>query len=189
MKVKSVNFSQLSDIMGFTILLKKTDDCYNVLGLLHQKYSYVPGRFKDYISTPKPNGYQSLHTTLIGPVNRRIEIQVRTFKMNDQADLGVAAHWIYKEKVDKNEGKQYKGTIKYPSIPLSFEDIYVYSTQGDRFDILAQQYYSDSSLWWVISSANGELKQDSYYIPEGTQIRIPQNISEVVSKFKNLNER
>jgi len=87
------------------------------------------------------------------------------------------------------EGKQYKGTIKYPSIPLSFEDIYVYSTQGDRFDILAQQYYSDSSLWWVISSANGELKQDSYYIPEGTQIRIPQNISEVVSKFKNLNER
>ena len=65
MKVKSVNFSQLSDIMGFTILLNNIDDCYNVLGLLHQKYSYVPGRFKDYISTPKPNGYQSLHTTLI----------------------------------------------------------------------------------------------------------------------------
>ena len=70
MKVKSVNFSQLSDIMGFTILLNEIDDCYNVLGLLHQKYSYVPGRFKDYISTPKPNGYQSLHTTLIGPINR-----------------------------------------------------------------------------------------------------------------------
>ena len=87
MKVKSVNFSQLSDIMGFTILLEKKDECYNVLGLLHQKYSYVPGRFKDYISTPKPNGYQSLHTTLIGPINRRIEIQIRTFKMNDQADL------------------------------------------------------------------------------------------------------
>ena len=99
-------------VISEIILLKKTDDCYNVLGLLHQKYSYVPGRFKDYISTPKPNGYQSLHTTLIGPVNRRIEIQVRTFKMNDQADLGVAAHWIYKEKVDKNILSSFKKAIK-----------------------------------------------------------------------------
>ena len=96
---KISDFSQLSDIMGFTILLDNIDDCYNVLGLLHQKYS-LPGRFKA-ISTPKPNGYQSLHTTLIGPVNRGIEIQVRTFKMNDQADLGVAAHWIYKKKLIK----------------------------------------------------------------------------------------
>ena len=68
MKVKSVNFSQLSDIMAFTILVKDTKTCYEVLGLLHQGYSYVPGRFKDYISTPKPNGYQSIHTTLIGPL-------------------------------------------------------------------------------------------------------------------------
>lgn len=88
-----------------------------------------------------------------------------------------------------SEGARYRGTTKYPDIPLSFEDIYVYATQGDRFDILAQQYYKDSSLWWIISSANGTLKQDSYFIPEGTQIRIPQNITEVLSKFKQLNER
>jgi len=84
-------------------------------------------------------------------------------------------------------GKRYKGTTKYPTIPLSFEDVYVYSTQGDRFDILAQQYYGDSSLWWVISTANSDLAQNSYYIPEGTQIRIPQNITQILSLFDNLN--
>ena len=89
----------------------------------------------------------------------------------------------------KQEGKGYIGTTKYPEIPLSLEDIYVYATQGDRFDILAQQYYNDSSLWWVISTANTTLKQDSYFIPEGTQIRIPQNISSIITKFTQLNER
>ena len=84
-------------------------------------------------------------------------------------------------------GKRYKGTTKYPTIPLSFEVIYVYSTQGDRFDILAQQYYGDSSLWWIISSANSDLSQNSYYIPEGNQVRIPQNITQILSLFDNLN--
>lgn len=88
---------------------------------------------------------------------------------------------------DKN--KRYYSTTKYPTIPLSLNDIYVYTTQGDRFDILAQQYYQDPSLWWVISSANRGLSQNSYYIPEGTQIRIPRNITEIISSFNALNER
>jgi phage tail protein X len=88
-----------------------------------------------------------------------------------------------------SKGKNYYGTTKYPEIPLSFEDIYVYTTQGDRFDLLAQEYYSDSSLWWIISSANSDLPQNSYYIPEGRQIRIPQNIGAVISQFKALNGR
>tara|TARA_R110000803_G_C11984319_1_gene321136 strand:+ start:749 stop:1051 length:303 start_codon:yes stop_codon:yes gene_type:complete len=88
-----------------------------------------------------------------------------------------------------NQGRRYYGTTKYPTIPLSVDDIYVYTTQGDRFDIIAQQYYSDSSFWWIISSANSGLPQNSYYIPEGTQIRIPQNISEVISNFNSLNGR
>ena len=101
MKVKSVNFSQLSDIMGFTILLEKKDECYNVLGLLHQKYSYVPGRFKDYISTPKPNGYASLHTTIIGPLGRPVELQIRTKEMNEVAYLRYAS--VYKEFSDVSD--------------------------------------------------------------------------------------
>lgn len=88
-----------------------------------------------------------------------------------------------------SEGKRYLGTTKYPKIPLSLSDIYVYATQGDRFDILAQQYYKDSTLWWIISSANSDLPQDSYYIPEGRQIRIPQDIGSIISQFQNLNER
>lgn len=89
----------------------------------------------------------------------------------------------------KKDNNRYIATTKYPDIPNSFEDIYVYTTQGDRFDILAQQYYNDSTLWWIISNANNNLKQDSYFIPEGTQLRIPQNISLVLSKFKQLNDR
>jgi len=84
-------------------------------------------------------------------------------------------------------GKRYYGTTKYPDLPLDFNDIYVYSTVGDRFDILALQYYSDSTLWWVISTANYNLTQGSYYIPEGYQIRIPANISRIITQYNALN--
>ena len=93
------------------------------------------------------------------------------------------------EILQTDNNKRYYGTTKYPEIPLLFSDIYVYTTQGDRFDILAQQYYSDSSLWWIISLSNSDLPQNSYYIPEGRQIRIPQNIAAVISQFRTLNER
>lgn len=85
-------------------------------------------------------------------------------------------------------GKRYYGTTKYPEIPLDFNDIYVYSTIGDRFDILALQYYNDPTLWWVLSIANANLTQDSYYIPEGSQIRIPANISRIMAQYNALNQ-
>lgn len=91
--------------------------------------------------------------------------------------------------LSSNKGKRYFSTTKYPTIPLSINDIYVNTTQGDRLDILAQQYYQDSSLWWIISSANSALLQNSYYIPEGQQIRIPQNITGAITNFNALNER
>lgn len=85
-------------------------------------------------------------------------------------------------------GKRYKVTTKYPDIPLSFDDIYVYTDEGDRFDILAQAYYSDSNLWWVISNANPQLPQNSMFPPIGIQIRIPGNIGSILLEYDKLNE-
>jgi phage tail protein X len=88
------------------------------------------------------------------------------------------------EKINKK--RVYK-TVRYPDVPLSENDIYVYTVQGDRFDILAQQYYNDSSLWWVISIANDNISQNSLVIPEGIQIRIPANPNSIIRTFNNIN--
>ena len=113
MQIKAVNFAQLSDIMAFKILVEDVKTCYDVLGILHSQYTYVPGRFKDYISTPKPNGYKSIHTTLIGPLSRRIEVQIKSNEMDEEADYGLAAHWIYKAKSKgiAPEGKDIKSPL------------------------------------------------------------------------------
>tara|TARA_R110002072_G_scaffold96782_6_gene212730 strand:+ start:3476 stop:3778 length:303 start_codon:yes stop_codon:yes gene_type:complete len=85
------------------------------------------------------------------------------------------------------QGKRYKTTVKYPDLPLSFDDIYAYTDEGDRFDILAQTYYSDSNLWWVISIANPQFNQNSMYPPLGVQIRIPGNIGAIILDYQQLN--
>ena len=116
MQRKDVAFEQLSDIMAFRVMVPSLEDCYRALGVLHSAFPMVPGRFKDYISTPKPNGYQSLHTGVIGPEQHRIEIQIRTQEMHGVAEMGVAAHWRYKQKGNseataggpQTEGKQYR---------------------------------------------------------------------------------
>lgn len=94
---KNVSFEQLSDIMAFRITVGTLQECYQALGIVHAHYPLMPGRFKDYISTPKPNGYRSLHTGVIGPGRNRIEVQIRTRDMHEIAELGVAAHWAYKQ--------------------------------------------------------------------------------------------
>jgi GTP pyrophosphokinase len=95
MQRQQVEFEQLSDIMAFRIIVNRSDQCYKTLGIIHGRYSAVPGRFRDYLSTPKPNGYQSLHTGVLGPEKHRIEVQIRTNKMHEIAERGVAAHWRY----------------------------------------------------------------------------------------------
>lgn len=108
MQHRNVEFEQLADIMAFRIVVDSVEQCYQALGVIHSAYPVVPGRFKDYISTPKPNGYRSLHTVVIGPEKQRIEIQIRTQEMHDIADRGVAAHWQYKQGEGLKEGKQYR---------------------------------------------------------------------------------
>ena len=107
MQQKNVSFEQLADIMAFRIIVADVAQCYQALGLLHGSYQVLPQRFKDYISVPKPNGYRSLHTGVIGPHGQRIEIQIRTAEMQEQAERGVAAHWIYKQGGPSTDAPQY----------------------------------------------------------------------------------
>lgn len=110
---RNITFEQLSDLMAFRIIVPNLQECYQALGLIHSSYIMIPGRFKDYISRPKTNGYQSLHTTLIGPYSQKIEIQIRTQEMHEICEFGVAAHWHYKQKTKNkiaanlHEGTQY----------------------------------------------------------------------------------
>jgi len=108
MQRKNVGFEQLSDIMAFRILVDSVENCYQALGVIHSHYHVIPGRFKDYISTPKPNQYQSLHTGIMGPEQQRIEIQIRTHEMHEVSELGVAAHWGYKAGAPRTDGLQYR---------------------------------------------------------------------------------
>ena len=100
MQNKQISLEQLSDIYGFRAVVKTVDECYRVLGVIHTTWSTVPGRFKDYISTPKQNGYQSIHTTIVGPRHQRVELQIRTHDMHYVAEYGVAAHSLYKDQVN-----------------------------------------------------------------------------------------
>jgi guanosine-3',5'-bis(diphosphate) 3'-pyrophosphohydrolase len=102
MREKHAGFAQVSDIFGFRIVVPALTDCYVALGVLHQLYKPVPGRFKDYIAIPKANGYQSLHTTLVSPLGTAVEFQVRTDAMHAVAEKGIAAHWLYKGGGDKS---------------------------------------------------------------------------------------
>ena len=205
MKVKSVNFSQLSDIMAFTILTEELENCYQVLGLLHQTYRYVPGRFKDYISTPKANGYQSLHTTLIGPLNQRIEIQIRTFKMNDLANLGVAAHWIYKDKVEFKDGKQFKGIsqildildqsrepeefLEHTKLQMYSDQVFVFTPNGDLISLpkgampldFAFAVHSDIGLSCEGVKINNSIKPLYTKLKNGDQVEIITGSENIIS--------
>ncbi len=106
---KRVSLEQITDIIGFRIILKNVDDCYKTLGIFHKKWNCIPGKFKDYVSSPKINGYKSIHTSVIGSNKKPIEIQIRTHEMHEFAERGVASHWQYKssEKFNSLSWKEY----------------------------------------------------------------------------------
>ncbi|MBN8520772.1 MAG: bifunctional (p)ppGpp synthetase/guanosine-3',5'-bis(diphosphate) 3'-pyrophosphohydrolase [Alphaproteobacteria bacterium] len=161
MQRKNVAFEQLSDIMAFRIVVKDVGECYHVLGIIHSAYPTVPGRFKDFISTPKPNGYRSIHTTVLGPESQRIEIQIRTQEMHQEADLGVAAHWAYKA----GSAKADLGSIKK------------YRWLRDLLDIIEQETRPEDFL----ENTKLELFQDQVFAfsPKGDLIELPNGSTPV----------
>ncbi|RRD39946.1 bifunctional (p)ppGpp synthetase/guanosine-3',5'-bis(diphosphate) 3'-pyrophosphohydrolase [Leptotrichia sp. OH3620_COT-345] len=109
---KEKKFADLNDLIAIRIIVDKEEECYNVLGIIHNLFVPVSGRFKDYIAVPKSNGYQSIHTTVKGPKDQNVEIQIRTFEMHRIAEEGVAAHWKYKEKKSKSKNEEYYAAVK-----------------------------------------------------------------------------
>ncbi len=162
MQRKNVAFEQLSDIMAFRIVVNDVGECYHVLGLIHSKYPTVPGRFKDFISTPKPNGYRSIHTAVIGPQNHRIEIQIRTRQMHEEADLGVAAHWAYKQGDDEQ---------------ITLKNIREYRWMRELLDILEHEQRAEDFL----ENTKLELFQDQVYVfsPKGDLIELPMGATPI----------
>ncbi|MBE7419579.1 MAG: bifunctional (p)ppGpp synthetase/guanosine-3',5'-bis(diphosphate) 3'-pyrophosphohydrolase [Ideonella sp.] len=121
MREKHTSFAQMSDIFGFRIVVGSLNECYLALGVLHQLYKPVPGRFKDYIAIPKLNGYQSLHTTLVSPLGTAVEFQIRTVPMHAVAESGIAAHWLYKAKDKDADEAQHLGSMWLQSL-LDIQD-------------------------------------------------------------------
>ena len=144
MKKKNYGFDDLYDIRALRVLVPEVRDCYTVLGIVHTKYSPIPGEFDDYISNPKPNNYQSLHTCVIGPENKVVEIQIRTFAMHDHAEYGVAAHWRYKEFGDKagNNSSIFADKVAWLRQLLDWRE--ELTDRRDITDIFKNEIFSDT---------------------------------------------
>lgn len=166
MQTQALSFEQLCDIYGFRVIVDNPEDCYRVLGLVHQTWSMVPGRFKDYISTPKQNGYQSLHTTIVGPSRQRVELQIRTTEMDYLAEYGVAAHVIYKEKSQKITDES-----------VSSSELYIYNSLRQIIQSLSEGANPEEFL----EHTKLELFQDQVFCftPKGKLISLPRGATPI----------
>ncbi len=195
MQQKNASFEQLSDIMAFRICVEDIATCYQALGIVHSKYHMVPRRFKDYISTPKPNGYRSLHTGVIGPENTRIEIQIRTYEMHEIAEKGVAAHWAYKQG-QKAEGKNFRWIrelleiLDQASNPEEFlentklemynDQVFCFTPKGDLIGLpinstpvdFAYAVHSSIGDTCVGAKINGEIRPLRTVLQNGDQVEV-----------------
>ncbi|WP_274424263.1 RelA/SpoT family protein [Chelativorans sp. YIM 93263] len=167
METKALSFEQLSDIFGFRVIVDTVDDCYRALGAIHKTWSMVPGRFKDYISTPKQNDYRSIHTTIVGPSRQRVELQIRTHEMDRVAEYGVAAHSLYKDFGSNPNGAGHqisKDTNSYAWLRRTIEAL----SEGDN----PEDFLENTKL---------ELFQDQVFCftPKGRLIALPRGASPI----------
>ncbi len=197
MQRKNISFEQLADIVAFRVFVETVADCYHVLGVLHSSYHVIPDRFRDFISTPKSNGYQSLHTTIMGPENQPIEIQIRTHEMHDIAELGVASHWTYKQNHRfGTEGKQYRwirellDILSHSSNPEEFlentrlemyhDQVFCFTPKGDLIALpkgatpidFAFAVHSDVGFTCTGAKVNGRIVPLKHHLENGDQVDI-----------------
>ena len=168
MENKQISLEQLSDIYGFRVVVDKVEDCYRVLGAVHTTWRTVPGRFKDYVSTPKYNNYQSIHTTVIGPSHQRVELQIRTKIMNEIAEFGVAAHALYKDGVVSPNGNPSASAFEDPTPYQWLRKLVANLLEGDN----PEEFLEHTKL---------ELFQDQVFCftPKGRLIALPRTATPI----------
>jgi GTP pyrophosphokinase len=211
MERQNLPFHEIFDLIAFRIILPTTMDCYAALGVVHTAWKPIPGRFKDYVAMPKPNQYQSLHTTVIGPKGHRIEVQIRTPEMHDIAERGIAAHWMYKErgssiKADAKKAFEFrwlKDLVENEKMlrdPVEFmssvkedlfsQEVYVFSPKGDVIALsqgataIDFAYYIHSEVGHHCTAAriNGQQVPLSYRLQNGDAVEIVTSESQTPSK-------
>ena len=197
-KNKNISFEQLSDIMAFRVITNSTRECYRCLGIIHRQYPYIQGRFKDFISAPKSNGYRALHTSVMGPKNKKIEIQFRSNIMDQIADFGVASHWKYKDpkKIKEKDAREYKWVydlvdsmnssvtqdelIQNSKLKVFQNDIFVFTPKGDLIELpknatpvdFAYAIHSQIGDKCVAAKINDKLQPLKTILKNGDQIEI-----------------
>ncbi|MBR4927356.1 MAG: bifunctional (p)ppGpp synthetase/guanosine-3',5'-bis(diphosphate) 3'-pyrophosphohydrolase, partial [Alphaproteobacteria bacterium] len=195
MQKQNIAFEQVCDVMAFRIVVDTVEECYQTLGVINTKYPMIPGRYKDYISTPKPNGYKSLHTGVIGPLNQRIEVQIRTEEMHQVAEYGLAAHWEYKQGIHR-DGKQYRWLrdlldlmqhcsdpnefLEHSKIAMYQDQVFCFSPKGDLITLpkdatpidFAYAVHSHVGDKCVGAKINGKIKPLRTILQNGDQVEI-----------------
>ena len=197
MEAKNVAFEALSDVMAFRVILAERNQCYLALGAMHDAYRTIPGRFKDYLSTPKANGYQSLHTGVTVPAKRhaKIELQIRTRAMHEVAEYGVAAHWVYKQgegtearrypwmkallEIIENAGEA-QDVLENTRLQLHAESVFVFTPKGELFELprgstpidFAYMVHSQVGDTCVGAKVNGKVMPLRQQLSNGDQVEI-----------------
>lgn len=195
MQKQNIAFEQVCDVMAFRIVVDTVEECYKTLGAINTKYPMIPGRYKDFISTPKPNGYRSLHTGVIGPLNQRIEVQIRTHEMHQVAEYGLAAHWEYKQGQHR-DGKQYRWLrelldlmkhcadpndfLEHSKIAMYQDQVFCFSPKGDLITLpkgatpidFAYAVHSRVGDSCVGVKINGKIKPLRTSLQNGDQVEI-----------------
>lgn len=207
MEQRKVEYEQVNDIIAFRIVVDNITECYKSLGVIHAAYKPVPGRFKDYIAMPKANGYQSLHTTVIGPYGERVEIQIRTQDMHQVAEAGIAAYWKYKEgkfdtrsrenvewvhrllewHKDLSDPNEFLETVK---IDLFAEDVFVFTPKGEVKQLshaatpldFAYAVHTDVGHKCVGAKVNGKIVPLKHRLKSGDTVEIVTSPSQTPSK-------
>ncbi|HEY1126978.1 MAG TPA: bifunctional (p)ppGpp synthetase/guanosine-3',5'-bis(diphosphate) 3'-pyrophosphohydrolase, partial [Actinomycetota bacterium] len=208
MRADAIDFDQVHDMIAFRLIMPTIPSCYEALGLIHQLWKPVPGRFKDFIAIPKPNMYQSLHTTVIGPLGERVEVQIRTEEMHRIAEEGIAAHWAYKEgkaevrrddekfawlrqlmewQQDLKDPKEFLETVK---VDLFTDEVFVFTPKGDVKSLprgatpvdFAYAIHSDVGGRCVGAKVNGKIVPLRYKLKNGDTVEVLTNPSAHPSK-------